>query len=358
MLAILNQVRNYSLKETTPLSLKTIYNYGKNINKKRIIKQSQYLYEEVPIRIAKRIVNLQTLPYNLCKMKGLQSIHDDYITTFETLLSHKYPTNLNQCLEFKTTLEELHKKHKNVEFNFANVLKSYKNTNHQEMLLNEKTINYQLKEFYLSRISLRLLINQHIEVMNENIGENNVGMIYIFNPEEVINKAIKEANRVLDQKYIDIPDINLQIINSKKIMYIPRYLHYIIFEILKNSMEATINNHSSNLPPIDIICVNYNDQLSIKISDKGGGFPKDNINQIFSFFYSTIQDHEHDPYNIKIPISGFGHGLGLSKLYANYFGGKLHVIPMQGIGTDTFIHLNSLGENSEIFLESMADNIA
>ena len=38
-------------------------------------------------------------------------------------------------------------------------------------------------------------------------------------------------------------------------------------------------------------------------------------------------------------------GLPLSRLYAKYFGGTLHVTPMEGYGTDAYVRFHSAGSN-------------
>ena len=41
-------------------------------------------------------------------------------------------------------------------------------------------------------------------------------------------------------------------------------------------------------------------------------------------------------------LSGYGCGLPLSRLYAQYFGGGLDLKSMEGYGTDAYCHLNRL----------------
>jgi pyruvate dehydrogenase kinase 2/3/4 len=46
-------------------------------------------------------------------------------------------------------------------------------------------------------------------------------------------------------------------------------------------------------------------------------------------------------------MAGFAHGLPLSRIHARAFGGDLHVMSMQGHGTDVYLHICKLG-NREV----------
>ena len=74
MLATLSLIKKYSQEKAKPVSLKMLYNYGKNSNNKRILNQTKYIYHEVPVRISKRIVDLQNLPYDFCKWTNFNLI--------------------------------------------------------------------------------------------------------------------------------------------------------------------------------------------------------------------------------------------------------------------------------------------
>ena len=50
---------------------------------------------------------------------------------------------------------------------------------------------------------------------------------------------------------------------------------------------------------------------------------------------------------IFVRLSGYGCGLPLARLYSQYFGGGLDVKSMEGFGTDSYCHLNWLGNNCE-----------
>ncbi|KAJ1796327.1 protein kinase pkp1, partial [Coemansia sp. RSA 2599] len=42
------------------------------------------------------------------------------------------------------------------------------------------------------------------------------------------------------------------------------------------------------------------------------------------------------------PIAGLGFGLPMAKVYAEYFGGSLNLISMEGYGCDAFVELPSI----------------
>tara|TARA_B100001758_G_C18013923_1_gene404523 strand:- start:222 stop:560 length:339 start_codon:yes stop_codon:yes gene_type:complete len=103
------------------------------------------------------------------------------------------------------------------------------------------------------------------------------------------------------------------------------------------------NNQEKTLITIDI--KNGKQDLIIKISDLGLGFDRKLVNKIFNFTYTTANIENYiDKRSI---IAGYGHGLGLSRIYANYFGGDLTIVPFEGVGTDAYIYLNRFGNCEE-----------
>lgn len=142
--------------------------------------------------------------------------------------------------------------------------------------------------------------------------------------------------------------------------YIPTHLHYILLELLKNAMRATVEQHGidldEDLPPVVVIIADApeNEDIVLKVSDEGGGIPRSQIDKIWSYLFTTAdpqiqegfiggdQDHGSDS-----PLAGLGYGLPISRSYARYFGGDLDVLSMEGFGTDAYVHLVRLGNSKE-----------
>jgi len=141
-------------------------------------------------------------------------------------------------------------------------------------------------------------------------------------------------------------DSSEDIISDYNFLYIPSFVYYILFEILKNSVEATYKNQKDD---INIYMSEGTDDVIVKISDSGGGMSKEKLPEIFSYCYSNRGKDEMIRYleTNSFVFSGYGHGLPLSKLYAQYFGGDIQMLTFNGIGTDTIIYLNKLLDNQE-----------
>ena len=142
--------------------------------------------------------------------------------------------------------------------------------------------------------------------------------------------------------------------------YVPSHLYHILFELLKNSFRAVSEHHhdSTHVPPVKVVIVKGNNDLTIKVSDEGGGIPFADVPRLFSYFYTTAEApdlaewEEGVPDMNNAPLAGFGYGLPVSRLYARYFGGDLKVISIQGYGTDAFVFLHSVAENAMEVLPS------
>ena len=101
--------------------------------------------------------------------------------------------------------------------------------------------------------------------------------------------------------------------------------------------------------------------ITVKISDKGGGIPFEKRKHVWSYVYTSTNNEPKDDLNEldfqdaslkhirsnSSALSGYGCGLPLSRLYAQYFGGGLELMSMEGYGTDAYCYLNRLGKNCE-----------
>ncbi len=209
----------------------------------------------------------------------------------------------------------------------------------------DQTIQSFLDRFYMSRIGIRMLIGQHIALTDQRHRHepDYVGIICTrTNVRELAQEAIENARFVCEDHYglFDAPKIQLVCDPDLTFMYVPGHLSHMLFELLKNSLRAVVETHSpnqdqhANFPVTKLIVAEGKEDITIKISDEGGGIPRSAIPLVWTYMYTTVErtpnlDPDFDKSDFKAPMAGFGYGLPISRLYARYFGGDLKLISME-----------------------------
>jgi pyruvate dehydrogenase kinase 2/3/4 len=155
---------------------------------------------------------------------------------------------------------------------------------------------------------------------------------------DILQEAIENARFVCEEHYVMFRGPPVQLICPADVTfpYVPGHLSHIVFELLKNSLRAVVerfgadyedrvakgppNERSSvrGYPPIKVIVVEGREDITIKISDEGGGIPRSAIPLIWTYMYTTMAgqsiDQDFHASDFQAPMAGFGYGLPLSRL--------------------------------------------
>ncbi|XP_023600594.1 pyruvate dehydrogenase (acetyl-transferring) kinase isozyme 1, mitochondrial isoform X5 [Myotis lucifugus] len=222
-----------------------------------------------------------------------------------------------------------------------------------------QNVQYFLDRFFMSRISIRMLLNQHSLLFGgkdkgspshrKHIGSINPNC----NVVEVIQDGYESARRLCDLYYINSPELELEELNAKspgqpiQVVYVPSHLYHMVFELFKNAMRATMEYHADKgvYPPVQVHVTLGSEDLTVKMSDRGGGVPLRKIDRLFNYMYSTAPRPRVET-SRAAPLAGFGYGLPISRLYAQYFQGDLKLYSLEGYGTDAVIFIKALSTES------------
>ncbi|CAI5959412.1 unnamed protein product [Closterium sp. NIES-64] len=74
--------------------------------------------------------------------------------------------------------------------------------------------------------------------------------------------------------------------------YVPTHLHQMVFELCKNSLRAVQERFAdadTDPPPIRVVVADGIEDVTIKISDEGGGIPHSGLPHIRTYLYSTAR---------------------------------------------------------------------
>ena len=133
------------------------------------------------------------------------------------------------------------------------------------------------------------------------------------NVHDILQEAIENARFVCEEHYAMFrgPPVQLVCPPDLTFAYVPGHLSHIVFELLKNSLRAVVERFgaeyedgsvddsssgrsSGGYPPIKVIVVEGSEDITIKISDEGGGIPRSAIPLIWTYMYTTMAGQSID----------------------------------------------------------------
>ncbi len=365
---LVDDIYRSSFKNQTGVSLKYMMDFGSQPIHRQLMVSAQFLHKELPVRLAHRVAELENLPLGLSSKEQVRTVRDWYVESYDELKSFPPIETMEDEAKFTGMIEGVMNKHANVVPMIARGVLELKiemaKSNGNSLKSLEKTLGNDLPEisqfldgFYMSRIGIRMLIGQHVALHDPTPQKDHIGLICTtMSPRDVVSDAIEDARSICMRQYGDAPEVEVFGGENFTFAYVPGHLHQMLFELVKNSLRAVSDKYAESLdnpPPIRVVIAEGAEDVTIKISDEGGGIRRSGLARIWTYLYTTaespLMDMEGDAASAGGPVvlAGYGYGLPLSRLYARYFGGDLQVISMDGYGTDAYLHLNRLGNVQE-----------
>lgn len=263
----------------------------------------------------------------------------------------------------------------------------------------------------MKRISRRVIAEQHIaltETFNSpwhfpdskdrsDLNVDFVGEVFLkCNAKEVVQQCGKVCQDMLRQTLepgCKIPDIEVRGHLGATFPYILSHLEYVVGELLRNSIQAVTEKYQSSSvdpPPIEVLICEAPQHVIIRISDQGGGIPREILPHVWSFckgprtqsrlhnlgqvptMAATLQelkvassphpeeknddlsshqlsfrDNSLATLSSRPPNLRLGMGLPMSRVYAEYWAGSLELHSLEGYGVDAFLQISKLGNKNE-----------
>lgn len=369
-----SQIAKYAKIPPTAISLREMVQMGQNPNEDSLYLANQFIVRELPIRLAHRIEELDTLPNGLNEMHSINKVKNWYINSFDDLtkLQERETQSVAKSSynrEVTESLKKIKKRHDPTVATVAQGVIEWKQSKKKNLI--DHSIQDFLDRFYMSRIGIRMLIGQNIAINDEPPRKDWVGVISTnTRVKEVAMDAIDNSRFICEEYYglFEAPQVELYCSDDLSLTYVPGHLMHMLFEVLKNSLRATVETQvrknrdlgspvsdisDLEYPPVKLIVAEGKEDITIKISDEGGGIARSAVPLVWTYLYTTMEetpdlDPTYNKTDFRAPMAGFGYGLALSRLYARYFGGDLKLISMEGYGTDVYLHLNKLDTNETL----------
>jgi len=380
-------------QRATPLRLADMYKYGTSRDLSQRLRNAQFLHRELPIRIAQRTVDLLTLPYGLSEATPVKQVAGIYLGYLKSLNEMPAPTTAEEEEAFTDMLHSFVLDRTSVPLWIARGVASWRGGRKTEDLEAERLQEMEdaLYRFFTARVGLRFLIEHHVLSSPRESAQKLVNATHMFPEDAAKDKTaeisgciqshidlVKETRKVADHVTnqtkeffgmcppIEIVDCVSPEDNPENFTHVPHHLHYMLAELIKNACRATVQQylndelhgrvHNSGsgegdktkpttsedkkLSPIRVIIVKGDEDVTIKIADKGGGIPRSKMVRIWKFGHSCSRDTKESDADFGTDevtgarIGGFG--LPMARIYARYFGGELNLKSVEGYGVGTF----------------------
>lgn len=374
-------------------------------NNTYLIESAEYVRKQLLIILARIIIDFQNLPYGVSNNprieQNMQSFVDSYtaIKQLSPIKSVQDKEIFHETLDryFSTWTQSI------VIPNLCLGLLEMAQQKHLQKIEECPYLSNFIDRIITRRFAARVLLGHYIALHDHDgwgIFEENCDVLSYI--ETAKNDAITVANRVYTDDKMSLPRITISDKRKSKtqsFVHCGKMIHQFTFELLKNSIRATMEFHGedSGENDINIIIINSNDgDVTIKVGDKGGGISRSEMSKIFLYSYTAhryTKKHRVDfkknrdemnagignesqinllekilkidkysvtsnPYYIgtvmhdNIPMYGLGYGLPLVKAYTEYFGGWCNIHSVDGYGTDAYLFLPTLATSKSNVLSS------
>ena len=387
-------------REARPISLRQLTFFGRTLTENRLLSSANYVRLELPTRIAHRLRNMQTLPYTALTNPHIGHVYELYYTAFERLRKVSEVRSLDDNDRFCEVIKTCLKEHLSVIPRLAMGVLEIQNS------VSSEECDRFMTTLLRSRISRRVIAEQHLALTDTfhspwhfpdakksvmSAEDDFVGEIFLkCNAKEIIEKCAATARKLTSRAYgpdVTIPEIVLQGHLDTTFPYIPSHLEYIIGELLRNSIQAVVEQRGqvNPPPPIEVLVCEAAQHVIIRVSDQGGGVDRNILPYLWSFakgprrttrlrnlekvpkLAATMQEVELPPsipdaksdnterYGGSLtalagrpPDLRLGMGLPMSRIYAEYWAGSLEMHSLEGYGCDAFLQISRLGNKNEV----------
>lgn len=337
---------------------------------------------------------IQKIPYIVLLNPKIELTHSLYLKTLQSLLSFNYPYDLYDQEKMIMIMEQFLNDHEDTLLTLSTGLQEVleHNSKFNNNINYESLITQFLNKHLLIRIKMKLIATHYLRLMEQENNNSNLSgdgfqkQIGILDSQVNVNKLIKHNfDFVIDMCHLQydptlLPELTITSINAEReetnqknkdiiVPMVPIIFEYIMTEILKNSVRASIENSIKlkklSGPLNSQIDINiykerksYSNEIIVKISDQGGGIKPSIEPHIFDYSYTTLNnkhtrkrkssdsksDISEEDSNLSGDvqptnhnIAGMGFGLPLCKLYLELFGGKLEIQNLYGYGTNVYL---------------------
>ncbi|KAJ1869250.1 hypothetical protein LPJ55_005484 [Coemansia sp. RSA 990] len=344
------EVDRYAAMDQQPVTIQSLLKISQPpLTREQLLENAQFLCHERPIRYAKRVKLFQQLPFIVNLNPYINSVYRLYYANFEESRQFPLVETLSDERAFIGMLTRQSQLLRDIMPQIARGFYECRN-----YFCPAKSCQF-LDQLIKMRIGLRLLTSQHIALFEQFYGSSKGGRFQGIVDNrlplaELVRACAQGVQSMCEMTFGMTPPFVVDGQIDTVFRYIPGHLDYMLNELLKNAFHASIRAAQSQdreCPVVAVTISKGNGRVAIRIRDCGGGIPAEIHSKIFEYSFTTEHHSSEESSDGSLhiadnPVSGLGFGLPMTKIYAEYFGGSLNLISMEGHGCDAFLELPSI----------------
>ncbi|KAK7750642.1 putative protein kinase [Diatrype stigma] len=275
--------------------------FGRSLTEARLISSANYVRTELPTRIAHRLRDMQRLPWVVVSNPHIHDVYELYYDAFDLFRRVREIRTLDDNDRFCAQLAQMLRAHLTV------IPKLTMGMLECSGLMPAADLDRFMNTLLRSRISRRVIAEQHLALTETfhadwfqpgaPLSEHEfIGEIFLkCAAKDVIERcaaAVRELARSANGPDVQVPEIRVEGHLDATFPYILSHLEYIVGELLRNSVQAVIDRtqlqHQTQSPPpppppVEVTICEAQKHVIIRISDRGGGIPRDVLPHLWSF---------------------------------------------------------------------------
>eukprot|EP00434_Breviolum_minutum_P012120 symbB.v1.2.010686.t1/scaffold685.1/size172784/4 len=352
---------NCNILQVQPIqrvAIRQLLERSASVSDEHHLQHARWIQEEMPVRLAHRLSDFLQLPFVIVCNARFHEVFRLFLHAFDTLVESPPVKDTQDVEKFAQMLRQLVRGHDNtihmLQEGYAELHALLEDLVELEAFLNQTCF---------TRIGNRVLAEHFLAVHEARIsGTGSKDFVGVVDPEcrpgELITDLSESLGDLCEELYGTRPKVHLEGELDTKLSFVPEHLNFMLQEILKNSFRATLETHlPSDPPPVTVEVLKGIFDVTIKVSDRGGGMLPEELREAWRYGQScakkpAVEVKPKDDFQLLCgrdaasmrQLAGYGFGLPLSRVYAQYFGGDIHVQTMHGFGTDVYLNVNHLGD--------------
>ncbi|NXA56953.1 PDK2 kinase, partial [Nothocercus julius] len=211
-------IEHFSKFSPSPLSMKQFLDFGSSNACEKT--SFAFLRQELPVRLSNIMKEINLLPDRVLRTPSVQLVQSWYVQSLLDIMEFldRDPEDQATLGQFTDALVTIRNRHNDVVPTMAQGVIEYKEAYGDDPVSNQN-IQYFLDRFYLSRISIRMLLNQHTLLFDGSTNPAHPKHIGSIDPHcgvaNVVRDAYNMAKLLCDKYYMASPELEIEEVNGE-----------------------------------------------------------------------------------------------------------------------------------------------